>query len=402
MEYVHGAPLSVLVAATRARGERIPPAIVSAIVCGMLHGLHAAHEAKNPRGEPLGIIHRDVSPQNVLVGVDGIARVLDFGVAKASGDVQTTQEGQIKGKIAYMPPEQLQGEPVDRRADVYAAAVVLWEALTCERLFGGDELRSAIQSVLVLNVDPPSRRVPGLPASLDAIVLRGLARTREERYATAQEMALALQACVPPAPPPELGQWVEARGLDVIVSRVERIARFDEETMSSEDMERLVSSVCRKPPAATVRRVTVADPSASQISSISVSTPQTPVTAEARGTRWWRTSGAVLTTVALGVAGAWVVARPMRAPAASPGSSEIAAPLPASAAILAEPPTPPAPSQGSEKTPPPPVRPAVRKAALNSTSASPVPKANACETRDSSGHVVFDIECLRHQPHAAP
>ena len=98
--------------------------------CGALHGLHAAHEAKNERGEPLGIVHRDVSPQNVLVGVDGVARVLDFGVAKARGRMQTTREGQLKGKLAYMAPEQLRGQPATQQSDVYAAAVVLWEALT--------------------------------------------------------------------------------------------------------------------------------------------------------------------------------------------------------------------------------------------------------------------------------
>src|SRR5580692_2033966 len=113
MDYVQGESLSRLFRSAVARGERIPLKVTVAIVSGMLHGLHAAHEAKDERGEPLGIVHRDVSPQNVLVGIDGVARVLDFGVAKARGRLHTTQDGRVKGKLSYMAPEQLRSEAVD-------------------------------------------------------------------------------------------------------------------------------------------------------------------------------------------------------------------------------------------------------------------------------------------------
>src|ERR1035441_9381963 len=112
--------------------------MVATMMVGALHGLHAAHEATSDRGEPLGIVHRDVSPQNIVVGIDGTALVLDFGVAKAVGRLQTTREGQLKGKMAYMAVEQLRGARVARRADVYAAGVVLWETLVGRRLFEGD------------------------------------------------------------------------------------------------------------------------------------------------------------------------------------------------------------------------------------------------------------------------
>src|ERR1700722_14969633 len=139
MEYVHGESLGRLLRTLRAERKRVPPAIASAILCGALHGLTAAPEAKSSgEGEPLGIVHRDVSPQNVLVGVDGVARVLDFGIAKAAGRTQTTREGNVKGKFAYMAPEQMNGEAVGRATDVYAAAVCLWETLTGERLFDAD------------------------------------------------------------------------------------------------------------------------------------------------------------------------------------------------------------------------------------------------------------------------
>lgn len=137
MEYVQGEVLSRLVSSAR-RKSGIPLGIISSIIGGVLRGLHAAHEATNERGEPLAIVHRDVSPQNIIVDVDGVSRVLDFGVAKAAGRLQTTQDSKIKGKAAYMAPEQIMGQ-VTRQSDVYATAVVLWELLTLERLFAADE-----------------------------------------------------------------------------------------------------------------------------------------------------------------------------------------------------------------------------------------------------------------------
>lgn len=130
MDYVVGETLAKLLTAAHSASERPTPRIATAILTGVLFGLHAAHDATDERGEPLGIVHRDVSPQNVLVGADGLARLLDFGIAKGKGRLQTTRAGQLKGKVSYMAPEQILGEEPDRRSDVYAAAVVLWETLT--------------------------------------------------------------------------------------------------------------------------------------------------------------------------------------------------------------------------------------------------------------------------------
>jgi serine/threonine-protein kinase len=176
---------------------------------GVLHGLHAAHEARGDHNEALGIVHRDVSPQNVIVGIDGVARVLDFGVAKAAGRLQTTRDGQLKGKLAYMAPEQVRGEAVTRRTDIYAASVVLWETLTCRRLFKADNEAHALARVLSGNAAAPSSLVPDIPAELDAVVARGLHLDPQQRYATAREMASALEAVVQPAPTTDVAEWVE-------------------------------------------------------------------------------------------------------------------------------------------------------------------------------------------------
>ena len=238
MDYVPGESLSRLIRSSRERGERIPINITIAIMSGVLQGLHAAHEARNERGEPLGIVHRDVSPQNVLVGSDGQSRVLDFGVAKAAGRIQTTREGQLKGKLAYMAPEQLRSEALTRKTDIYAAAVVLWEALACERLFGGDNEGAVVTKVLQGEIPAPSKVIldpsKTLDSSvlrgferLDTVVLRGLERDSSKRYESAREMALALEKCFTPATAAEVSDWVERIASPVLAARAGQIAEIE-------------------------------------------------------------------------------------------------------------------------------------------------------------------------------
>ncbi|MET0344079.1 MAG: serine/threonine-protein kinase [Polyangiales bacterium] len=209
MEYVHGESLAKLARGVHERGGRIPLAIATAIVIDALHGLHAAHEAKDERGQPLALVHRDVSPQNILVGTDGISRIADFGIAKAAGRANSTPDGAVKGKLWYMSPEQLEGQSVARTTDVFAISVVLWELLTGERLFEGHSQSESICKLLVAPIPAPSARDPQLPAELDAVVARGLARDPAARYPTAREMALALERLAPPIRPSEIADWVE-------------------------------------------------------------------------------------------------------------------------------------------------------------------------------------------------
>ncbi|MET0595340.1 MAG: serine/threonine-protein kinase, partial [Polyangiaceae bacterium] len=207
-------------------------AIACAIVADALHGLHAAHEAKDERGKPLGIVHRDVSPQNVLVGTDGMARLLDFGVAKAAGRLQVTINGQVKGKLAYLAPEQVRGT-VTPQSDVYAASAVLWEALTCERLFQNTTWTNVAQVIVQRQVEPPSTLVPDLPGGLDAVVLRGLEKDPKKRFASAREMALAIEDCVQLAHIYEVGEWVERTAKAMLAERAQKLAEIESRASES-------------------------------------------------------------------------------------------------------------------------------------------------------------------------
>ncbi|MCW5831876.1 MAG: serine/threonine protein kinase [Labilithrix sp.] len=210
MEYFHGESLARLLAAASRAGERVPPAIAVAIAVNVLHGLHAAHEAKDERGEPLGIVHRDVSPQNVLVGVDGVARVADFGIARAAGQLHATEDGKTRGKAGYSAPEQLRGGPVTRRIDLFAVCALLWEALVGRRLFDGETQAAVVAAVLTEAVEAPGIHAPELPEELDEVVLRGLDRDPEPSPGDALELAAALERAVTPAGPAAVSAWVRS------------------------------------------------------------------------------------------------------------------------------------------------------------------------------------------------
>jgi serine/threonine-protein kinase len=244
MEYVPGESIARLSRALRERQQTLPTRILSAVMAGVLHGLHAAHEAKDERGIPLGIVHRDMSPQNVLVGTDGVARVLDFGVAKAAGRMQTTREGQIKGKLSYMPPEQLRGAIVNRQSDIYAAGVMLWELVTGQRLFAGDNEGAIVAKVLEGRVEAPTKvllrgmnggqtiddsTLRGLE-SIDSTILRALASEPSDRFATAREMAVEIERKLPPATGSEVADWVEHIAKDVLCSRAAMVAEIESST----------------------------------------------------------------------------------------------------------------------------------------------------------------------------
>ena len=193
MDYVEGDTLAAVEGTAARLGRAIPLGVVLRIVLDALAGLDAAHELKTPDGVDLKVVHRDVSPQNIIVGVDGTARLTDFGIARAEQRIATTRTGMLKGKAPFMAPEQFEGRPVDRRADVFAMGVTLWEAVALRRLFPG---RETYEQAL-RNTRAPYRKLkeilPSVPASLDEIVRKSLAHNPVERFPTAAAFADALE-----------------------------------------------------------------------------------------------------------------------------------------------------------------------------------------------------------------
>ena len=231
MEYVPGESLANLL---RVAKNTLPIGVVSAIVSGALLGLHAAHEATDDRGRSIGLVHRDVSPQNILVGTDGVARVLDFGIAKSRGRlVETTSEGALKGKLAYMAPEQFMGAEVDRRTDVFAAGIVLWEALSGRRLFRGKTEAEVLAAILNPERLPPSTHRPDCPPELDEVVMKALAQRPEHRYATARDFARALELVVPAASAETVREIVELTAGSDLAERAEKVRKVEALTTPS-------------------------------------------------------------------------------------------------------------------------------------------------------------------------
>jgi eukaryotic-like serine/threonine-protein kinase len=374
MDYVEGESLSRLLRSAQSRGERVPLNVASAIIVNLLTGLDAAHRAKGELGAPLGIVHRDVSPQNVLVGVDGVARVVDFGIAKANGRLQTTQDGQIKGKAAYMAPEQLRGKDVDARADVYGAAVVLWEIVAGTRLFLGSTPEETVVQILERDIALLSASRSDVPPALDDVVLRGLAREREERFPSAREMAIAVERAVSPATQREVGEWVSEHLSNAQRERAERVARIEAETDSG---ERLLP-------------VTDTTAEATSISQISVATKR----ADDPKTRR-RAPIAALLGLALLTLVSIVVWRVSRAPLEPPQPASVTLPV-ATPEVRPEPPASVSVPRAIESSAPGPsakrlVRPRVNKAPAKPATAR---NCNPPWTLDANGFRVPKAECF--------
>lgn len=203
MPYVHGRDLLAILRQLQVRTQRLPLGQVVSIALGVAAGLHYAHEQVGFDGEPLRIVHRDISPANVMVTYEGHIKVADFGIAKAAAQTNVTKVGVRKGKAAYMSPEQIRGEPIDRRSDVFALGVVLWEMATMRRLFRGDNDLAIMHRIVHEVAPPPSSASMGIPTAFDAIVGRCLHPSPNGRYATAREVQ------------GDLERFAEAQGLSL-------------------------------------------------------------------------------------------------------------------------------------------------------------------------------------------
>ena len=375
MEYVHGLSL----AAVLDRPEPMLPDMAASIVEAVLLGLHAAHEARDEGGGPLGIVHRDVSPQNILLGADGVPRVIDFGIAKAATRIQVTDPGVLKGKAAYMAPEQLVHEPVSRHADVFSASVVLWEMLAGRPLFPfdvGERVRRIAQPV-----PPPSLHRAGIDPALDAAVLRGLDRDPARRFPTAEAMALELRRDRAMPAAVDVARWLGATAADELELSEERVRLFERAPMSAP----------RSP-----------DSSANSPLMTSVATPVTGITIKSEGRpvqrRGWVVAGGALAALAALAAFELV---PRRAPPPVPVADPAVAASAASAASAA--PSPPSvasvPLPELPATPPPP---RAARSASNAAAKPPSgrphqggkPKCDPPYTVDSDGFKHYDPSCF--------
>jgi eukaryotic-like serine/threonine-protein kinase len=364
MEYVRGQSLSKIHGVLRSRSERTPPGIAAAIVSGVLHGLHAAHTAVDAYGRHLEIVHRDVSPQNILVGTDGVARIADFGVAQSSSPSNVpADELAIFGKLAYMAPEVLRGRPATPRSDVYAMGIVLWETLTGERLYTGatqDDLRNA---ALTYSPPPPSRFTPDVPPSLDDVTLRALERDPTRRFESAGEMARALETALPMPLQSEVSRWAEPLLKSDLVARADLLAH----TATTEPLKTFEPT--RRTPAKTRRR------------------------------RFLVVGGILLSTAALGIAALAFRARSGARTHASTSTalaeSDVAAASPSSVPVAIGTATVSG-SRESDDAPPSARSTARRPPARRPVPVAPRPSIDCTKgyTVDSAGHIIFKKECF--------
>jgi serine/threonine-protein kinase len=193
MEYVHGEDLRQILAKLASRAEKPPVDQIVAIVSAVAAALQCAHEQRGSDRQPLGIVHRDISPANILVGYDGNVKVVDFGIAKAAIRKIDTGVGMLKGKVPYMSPEQCTGKPIDRRSDLFSLGIVLYELCTVRRLFKGENEFHVMSAVVAGDIPAPTKLRPDLPKPLEAIVMKALARDPIHRFQTADELRLALE-----------------------------------------------------------------------------------------------------------------------------------------------------------------------------------------------------------------
>ena len=227
LDYVEGEALSTLCRAqAKERRDVVPIPIAVGIMQDVLHGLLAVHEATDEKGRALDLVHRDISPPNVLVGVDGVARVLDFGIAKALQQLDDSMSGRRMGKMGYMSPEQIRGERLTQRSDVFSAGIVLWELLAMRRLFPADQPEERMESILRGDYLRPSALRADVPPELDAAVMKALERSPDARFADVRAFSDALEPA-PRASRREIAEWVSSLAHVALAERTRMVARLE-------------------------------------------------------------------------------------------------------------------------------------------------------------------------------
>jgi serine/threonine-protein kinase len=233
MEYVHGESFAVLTSIARTRGERVPLGILAAVLTSALRGLHAVHQALDERGRPLGLIHRDVSPQNILCGADGLVRLSDFGLAKAAGDTNLTAQGEFRGKLTYASPEQVELCSLTQATDIYSMGVILWEGLVGQRLYEGLTSAQIVGRLLHNSIRSPADGRRDVPAQLAEIAERALQRAPSARFPSALAMASAIEQSSAMASVPDVAAWVRELARDRLEARERLVAVAERQTTPS-------------------------------------------------------------------------------------------------------------------------------------------------------------------------
>jgi eukaryotic-like serine/threonine-protein kinase len=277
MEYIEGESFGGLLSRVARDQKRIPPTASVRIVLDMLAGLQSAHDLRDPDGKTLGVVHRDVSPQNILVDVDGVSRISDFGVAHATSRLSSTRAGQLKGKVAYMAPEQARGQPVTRSADVFAAGIVLWEALCRKRLFMAENEAVTLNNLMFEPIPKLRQGNPTMPAALEKVLDKALERKEENRFSTAQEFADAIEAAAKAAR--MLGTQLEVKSFLLSLMGDEITHRREALRDHLGDIDRFKQEISRphpEQPALPPPVVPLPSPSVSSVSSAAMEIPAAP------------------------------------------------------------------------------------------------------------------------------
>lgn len=250
MEYLHGEPLRELMRRLDERTQYIPFGLAAKIVADAAEGLHGAHELRGRNGQLLNLVHRDVTPHNLFVTYDGYTKVVDFGIAKVIDRLASTRAGTLKGKLAYMSPEQVRGQDVDRRTDIFALGVVLWELTTNKRLFRMDTDLDTLEKVQACIVPLPSQIVQGYPRDLEEVVMRALAQRPEDRYQSARDFSRALQGFLMRQGtfigPEDVGEYMKGMFQDRVHKR-EKYLEWAAEVTSTIDVDALRAKAQQTP-----------------------------------------------------------------------------------------------------------------------------------------------------------
>jgi len=325
MEYVHGESLAALLRSSRQTGDAPPLPVVARIMCDALEGLHAAHVA-SLAGRCLNIVHRDVSPQNIMVGVDGNTRVLDFGIAQAAVRSQVSKAGVVKGKLAYMSPEQVSNREVDSRTDIFAAGVVLWEALTGRRLFFAHDQGATIELLMNSEITSPSSITRSLPAEIDGVVLKALARDPEQRFESAHEFAEALRKVAGEGSRKAVSDWVNRVAKDSLSRRLALLETLEASAIHAQAEAALPVVTGSSPFHTPISAVSVIEATGTRATStraIAGAMAQ-PSGATLRGPFWAAIGG----LAAIAIAWTIVAKQPPPAPTPSTAAKEVRTPAP--------------------------------------------------------------------------